>query len=206
MAKFNVGDKVNLLSYEWLVETGVVREYGDSVHGIAKSDYEQAYARNPHTVYCADNISAQFSPTSFSYSLDCLELAEPKLTIPEAPKFGFPMTVDILGTKYDVILVDKFDDDESNFIGGFTDPDLHLIKIRDLEKIDAWKKETAEKIEIRQKETLRHEIVHAYLDESGLKWCTLDTGDSWASNEEMVDWFAIQGPKIMETWRKAGCL
>lgn len=132
--------------------------------------------------------------------------AEPKLTIPEVPSFCFPMTVDILGTKYGVVLVDKFDDDESNFIGGFTDPDLHLIKIRDLEKIDAWKKGSAEKIEARQKEILRHEIVHAYLDESGLKWCTLDTGDSWARNEEMVDWFAIQGPKIMETWQKAGCI
>lgn len=121
-------------------------------------------------------------------------------------KFCFPMTVSILGTEYDVILVDKFDDDESNFKGGFTDPDLHIIKIRDLEKVDPWKTYDLAKIEARQKETLRHEIVHAYLDESGLKWCTLDTGDSWAHNEEMVDWFAIQGPKILETWQKAGCL
>ena len=115
-------------------------------------------------------------------------------------KFCFPMTVSILGTKYSVVLVDKFDDDESNFAGGFTDPDLHIIKIRDLEKMDEWKKETPEKIEARQKEILRHEIVHAYLDESGLKWCTIGTGDSWSRNE-----ISIHAPRVGSDSRLLNC-
>ena len=38
---------------------------------------------------------------------------------------------------------------------------------------------------------LRHEIIHAVLLESGLNECS-----SWAGNEEMVDFFARQLPKI----------
>lgn len=39
--------------------------------------------------------------------------------------------------------------------------------------------------------TLRHEIIHAYLNESGLSYNTV-TAEAWAVNEEMVDWFALQ--------------
>jgi len=55
------------------------------------------------------------------------------------------------------------------------------------------------------KETLRHEIVHAFLFECGLSACS-GYADHWAKNEEMVDWIAIQGPKIHEAWKKAGAL
>ena len=39
---------------------------------------------------------------------------------------------------------------------------------------------------------LRHEIIHAYLFESGL-----DCQSDWAVNEEMVDWLALQMPKLI---------
>ncbi len=55
------------------------------------------------------------------------------------------------------------------------------------------------------KKVLRHEIVHAFLFESGLAECSGDVG-SWASNETMVDWFARQGEKIYNAWREAGAL
>lgn len=115
-------------------------------------------------------------------------------------KFRFPMAVDILGTEYTVKIVDNFGDEPDDRTAGYTDPDMHLIQLRDLSTMDEWKKETVEKIEARQKEILRHEIVHAYLNESGLKYNSFVFGDEWAHNEEMVDWFAIQGPKILETW------
>ena len=46
----------------------------------------------------------------------------------------------------------------------------------------------------------RHELIHAFLYESGLDSC------SWAQNEEMVDWIAIQFPKIQKAFEEAGCL
>lgn len=52
---------------------------------------------------------------------------------------------------------------------------------------------------------LRHEIVHAFLFESGLAECSGEV-ESWAKNETMVDWIAKQGQKIYKAWADAGCL
>ena len=46
---------------------------------------------------------------------------------------------------------------------------------------------------------LRHEVLHAFLFESGLSE-TAGFSGCWATNEEMVDWFAIQSPKIFEVF------
>lgn len=47
----------------------------------------------------------------------------------------------------------------------------------------------------------RHEIIHAFLLESGLAECS-----DWAQNEEMVDWLARMGPKINAAWQAAGAI
>ena len=55
------------------------------------------------------------------------------------------------------------------------------------------------------RKVIRHEIVHAFLFESGLfesSYCS----DAWAKNEEMVDWIARQGQKIYGAWKEAGVL
>ena len=44
-----------------------------------------------------------------------------------------------------------------------------------------------------EKKILRHEIIHAFLYESGLDINSHDI-DQWARDEEMVDWMAIQFP------------
>lgn len=54
---------------------------------------------------------------------------------------------------------------------------------------------------IDQQRVIRHEIVHAYLSECGLASCSSST-DSWATNEEMVDWFARMSPKIFKTYKE----
>jgi hypothetical protein len=54
-----------------------------------------------------------------------------------------------------------------------------------------------------QKEVLRHEIIHALLYESGLDACS-GSAENWANNEEMVDWFAIQSPKIFRVFQEQG--
>lgn len=49
----------------------------------------------------------------------------------------------------------------------------------------------------------RHEIIHAFLEESGL---SINTRDEWARNEEMVDWFALQIPKLVKAFKAVGAL
>mgnify|MGYP001772066612 FL=1 len=49
----------------------------------------------------------------------------------------------------------------------------------------------------------RHEIIHAFLFESGLSECSGEA-EAWAEHEEMVDWFARQGSRIYAAWVAAG--
>lgn len=213
MAKFKVGDQVRPIEYDQLRRLGYVESDGfvgpmskatyngvciDGTDFRVKEVFPTAYLVEYHTL---DGHSAYVH-----FPVWALEPVEPKLEVPKTPLFAPPEAVNILGTEYHVEIVEKFDDDENDTTGGFTDPDLHVIKLRDLAKLDERSGESEEKVAAREKEIFRHEIVHAYLNESGLKVNAGVTGESWARNEEMVDWIAIQGPKIMETWKKAGCL
>ncbi len=55
------------------------------------------------------------------------------------------------------------------------------------------------------RKVLRHEIIHAFLFESGL-YESSALADAWAKNEEMVDWIARQGQKIYDAWKEANAL
>ena len=53
---------------------------------------------------------------------------------------------------------------------------------------------------------LRHEIVHAFLFESGMhEYTNWDTKES-CHNEQLVDWFAIQSPKIFKVYLELGLI
>ena len=51
-----------------------------------------------------------------------------------------------------------------------------------------------------QRKVIRHELVHAFLFESGL------SVNSWADNEEIVDWIAIQFPKLQAGFNAVNAL
>lgn len=51
------------------------------------------------------------------------------------------------------------------------------------------------------KSVIRHEIIHAFLYESGL-YCNSSYTTNWACNEEMVDWIALQFPKIQKLYEE----
>ena len=112
--------------------------------------------------------------------------------------------VDVLGTRYRIFRLpaDKMEEG----CGGFCDPDLKKIEIVKLDTIEEWKAESEVKRMEREKLLLRHEIVHAFLNESGLKDNCVHIDMPWVCNEEMVDWFAIQGEKIYKAWEEAGAL
>lgn len=66
--------------------------------------------------------------------------------------------------------------------------------------------EPIESVRLAQKQTVRHEIVHAFFNESGLMDNSLVYEGPWVHNEEAVDWIANQGEKILAAWQKAGAL
>ena len=50
------------------------------------------------------------------------------------------------------------------------------------------------------------EVCFAFFNESGLASSSFGIEGPWAKNEEMVDWIALQGPKIYKVWEEAGAL
>lgn len=118
------------------------------------------------------------------------------------------MKIDILGTKYTLKRVDKGQDDylDKNNFSGCCDDAKKEILILNLDSVPEWKTESIEAIMRQEKETIRHEIIHAFLNESGLQWNSFAPEKAWAKNEEMVDWFAIQMPKLLAAFTAADAL
>ena len=115
--------------------------------------------------------------------------------------------VNIFGTEYRIEKHNGNDDKDlkpSNKMG-YCFYDEHLIVYTDLSTDDEWGKETEAARESREKITIRHEIFHAFLFESGMEQCSSET-EAWATNEEMVDWFAIQSPKIFKVFKELDIL
>lgn len=117
------------------------------------------------------------------------------------------MIIDILGTPY-LIEYKAYKDDlsfEQGSLSGYCETRLKKIVICLISTRPDFdgRGETSQIVE---KETLRHEILHAFLIESGLDASSSENIGPWARNEEMVDWFALQGPKIIKAWQEADAL
>lgn len=107
--------------------------------------------------------------------------------------------VNILGTPYTISERSEADDPLLQGCDGYCDWTTKTI-VAEREMVG-----TLGDMDVYVRKVIRHEIVHAFLFESGLQESTFGT-DAWARNEEMVDWLARQGPKIYEAWKEAGAL
>lgn len=112
------------------------------------------------------------------------------------------MKVDILGTEYEILTKTEEEEPFLRECDGFCDHSRNRIVIIDVEA-------NPDRFEIAagwyRNKILRHEILHAFLSESGLA-NNSNQADAWARNEEMVDWIALQFPKIVKVFQEVGCL
>lgn len=117
-------------------------------------------------------------------------------------------TISVLGTDYVIHYVNYEDDDYARRenVSGYCDFVEHKIIIVNDATIPIHADCTSVSNRIYEKETLRHAIIHAFLFQSGLDTAALSYSGSWARNEEMIDWFAMQGPKIVKAWQEADAL
>ena len=113
------------------------------------------------------------------------------------------MKVNILGTKYEIIKGSVLNFPSLKELDGFTDYTVKQIVVLNFGTVEKDNR-SFEDFEFLQKKALRHEIIHAFLFESGLNVNSNDV-EQWARNEEMVDWFAIQWPKLSKVFKEAGC-
>lgn len=111
-----------------------------------------------------------------------------------------PGYVNILGTPYEIV-IDAPEDIMPEGADGATDQSMKRIVVAKLEV----SRDTLQNMDEYRKKILRHEIIHAFMFESGLdsNWTR---PDMQGHDETTVDWFAIQSPKIFEAFKEAGCL
>ena len=112
--------------------------------------------------------------------------------------------VNVLGTEYAIVIKNHAHHIFSD-CDGYCDRFSKEIVLCDFYNDQRFAGDSKACIERILKKILRHEITHAFLDESGLMENSYSC-NAWAENEEMVDWFAIQGPKIYKSWKEAGAL
>lgn len=114
------------------------------------------------------------------------------------------MKVDILGTKYEILKgsVKKFP--QLKNCDGYTDTSVKRIVVLDMQTVEKDESRLAD-LDYYAKKVKRHEITHAFMYESGLSVNSADT-EQWATNEEMIDWYAIQAPKMYKAFKDADCI
>lgn len=110
--------------------------------------------------------------------------------------------VNILGTEYSIEFKGENEDKMFSNANGYCDYTgrriVVLLNPRSDDNMDDWLFE--------QKRIIRHELTHAFLCESGLIGNTYCVDGGWAKNEEMVDWFAVQSPKMFKVFQELDVL
>ena len=108
--------------------------------------------------------------------------------------------VNILGTEYEIV-IDAPDEMLPPGSDGAMDHSIKRIVVakfvpdeRSIKDLDTYRKKV-----------LRHEIIHAFLYESGI-WNNSSTAEAWGIDETITDWIAIQSPKLFKAFKEADCL
>ena len=106
--------------------------------------------------------------------------------------------VSVLGTPYTIFVGTTIDFPDLSDCDGYCDTTIKRIVVSDMSEAEGRPGAKADLNHYKRK-VIRHELIHAILFESGL------SNNSWAENEELVDWIAIQFPKLEALFQQAGC-
>ncbi len=107
------------------------------------------------------------------------------------------MKVSVLGTDYKIQELKMSEDAILEGCDGYCDNSVKKIVIAQFER----GKNSIEDLDDHKKKVIRHELSHAFLFESGLH-----VQCDWARSEEMVDWIAIQFPKLVKAMEQTNSL
>lgn len=108
--------------------------------------------------------------------------------------------INVLGTAYTLTICSESVEPRLKGCDGFCDETTKELFCEDY-SIDRGDQNCKQQLLVQIRKVKRHEIIHAFLFESGLA-----ENSPWAQNEEMVDFFAIQFPKLLNAFREAKAL
>lgn len=101
----------------------------------------------------------------------------------------------ILGTEYTLVEQSEEENPKLREANGLCEWYSKRIILNKIEETD----ETFENLDGLRRKIARHELIHAFFAESGLR-----THCTYAESEELVDWIAIQFPKIAKVFKELG--
>lgn len=111
--------------------------------------------------------------------------------------------VNIMGTEWSIKFGNESEYPALNGIDGYADSSTKEIIVDDMKKTEGQSNAKGN-LQAYQKECLRHELIHAFMEESGL------SGNfehkPIGIEETVVDWFAIQSPKIFKVFKELDLL
>lgn len=109
------------------------------------------------------------------------------------------MKICILGTEYTILEQSQEENEKLAECDGYCDKTSKTIVVTTKDK-----QCDLDDFSIYQKKVKRHEIIHAFLFESGLheNW----KHDTYGHDESYVDWIATQFPKLIEAFKAADAL
>ena len=108
------------------------------------------------------------------------------------------MRVDVLGTEYEILFLSREEDVFLKESDGYCDKSTKKIVV-------STTNEELGDFETYKKKIVRHEIIHAFMFESGLD-CNWQHAEQWGHDETHVDWFAIQAPKLFDAFKTANAI
>ena len=106
--------------------------------------------------------------------------------------------VDVLGVPYSVNITPEADDPKLETMDGYTDPSIKRIVISDVHR----RPDDPENVQDQdwfQRNIIRHELIHAFVVESGCQ-------DALWHSEDMVRWLAYMFPRLLVAFKEAGAL
>lgn len=105
----------------------------------------------------------------------------------------------VLGTPYQITEGTSVDYPGLQDCDGYCDTSTKTIVVSDMSE-SAVSPNAKGDLDSYKRKVIRHELIHAFLYESGL------SSNSWGEDEEIVDWIAIQFPKLVGLFTDAKCL
>lgn len=109
--------------------------------------------------------------------------------------------INVLGAEYSIEYLKRDDDPlfKKRIADGYCDQSSRRIVLRTEDEDD-----DIDNYSVYLKKNIRHEIVHAFLYESGIGGNFQHA--PWGHEETMVDWIAYQFPKLLQAFKDADCL
>ena len=111
---------------------------------------------------------------------------------------GEKLNVNILGTNYEVRNITEKDYPKLSKMGANGLCELYSKEIIINSEMNPNSGEEFANFKDFENKVLRHEIVHAFFHESGL--------DDYTRDEDLVNWIAIQFPKMLKAFQDTNCL